>query len=108
MRKHIAALCTLSIAFSTAACGGATPEPGTPEPEMAPSPEPLPAPEPPKEADAELAKPATEEPATEEPPPEPIDVVDCSRMDDPAYVERVRASGIDPESIDCFEDDTGG
>jgi hypothetical protein len=32
--------------------------------------------------------------------------VDCARIDDPAYREELMASGLDPDSIDCFEDDT--
>lgn len=41
-------------------------------------------------------------------PAEPVDVVDCSRIDDPDYRLQVEASGIDPDTIDCHENDTGG
>lgn len=55
--------------------------------------------------DVEAAEPT---PATATQPAEKVDTVDCSRIDDPAYRKQLEASGIDPDSIDCFENDTGG
>lgn len=48
------------------------------------------------------------EPSPESAPTENVETVDCSRIDDPSYRKQVEASGIDPDSIDCSENDTGG
>lgn len=48
------------------------------------------------------------EPSSESDPSEKIETVDCARIDDPSYRKQVEASGIDPDSIDCYENDTAG
>jgi hypothetical protein len=48
------------------------------------------------------------EPNPQSDPSEKVETVDCARIDDPSYRRQVEASGIDPDSIDCFENDTGG
>lgn len=60
----------------------------------------------PSSAEPEEAS-TTAEPVTGTEPVDKIDTIDCSRIDDPEYRRQVEASGIDPESIDCGEDDTG-
>lgn len=93
--RHVLTIASMLALGIFSACGG------PPEPASAPSTE---APAPTEPAASSADAPAAETPAQ---PDEKIDVVDCKRIDDPAYREKVKASGVDPDSIDCGENDTG-